>query len=52
MTSLVHHLLSEKKQKKTTNVLASDMPDAVSARLATVDNILVITAHVGVVHLG
>ena len=46
-------LVKQKKEKKTrTNVLASDMPDAVSARLATVDNILVITARVGVGHLG
>lgn len=29
-----------------------DMPDAVNARLATADNILVITARVDVVHLG
>lgn len=42
----------KKNKNNLTNVLAFDMPDAVNARLATVDNILVITARVDVVHLG
>lgn len=45
-------LVKLKKKNNLTNVLAFDMPDAVDARLATVDNILVITARVDVVHLG
>lgn len=45
-------LVKLKKKNNLTNVLAFDMPDAVNARLATVDNILVITARVDVVHLG